>query len=558
MYKLFILLSLAIALPARAQVEPDTVAHSETGKPVLGVVWELPAQTDLAIRDLMEMSRMGVEAVRTQVIRNREILSFADTLGIALYIDLPISNLPARRFRDTLNYATAVLDTVLGLAQIHPSIRHIGLAQDIDATEAPACSALGQLADHARRRGPAGTEVYYLTRFLSSDRCDDAVDIVLLDVRDFEDPVAAVRSRAADTRVGVGALGTWVRSDTLRGLRVPSSPEAQARYFEDHLSILLSDTLSFAPRVVFVHRWRDIRGPFPDTAHELEDPYTERYGLRTGAGVERPAYDVVEGLYTGRQTTFAFSGGRYSEAGAPWTTLFGWAVIALLGVFYALSPRFRHMLPRYFAARFFYRDAVREGRDVLFGASTVLLISLSAACGITASVIVGVLRTTAPFETAIQWLPRSTQDVVITLLAEPYVLVVLAGCAYAVALILWTTLLSLLSSRRYRIAPGQALMLAVWPRWPLLFVMLAAMVVASIGSMAPITALILAAAWIVVSVLAVGRALVDYVLVTHVPLYVLIPALILNPGIVVAAIIALSILPFKPELTFLWSLATKG
>lgn len=500
---------------------------------------------------------MGVEAVRTNVIRKGDVLTLADTLGIDLYIDLPLSRLPAQRLRDTLGYATAVLDTVLGLAQIHPSIRHIGLARHFDATERTACELLNRLAQHARREGPPGTMVYYLTRFAASDQCSDVVDFVLLDVRDRDDPVEFLRGRTQDKEIGVGALGRWVRGDTLRGLRVSSSPEAQARYFERFLPILLSDTLSFSPRVVFVHRWRDIRLPYPSTAHDLDEPNWQRYGLHTVQGVERPAFEVVKGIYTNGQTTFAFPSGEPARRGAPWTTLFGWSVVALLGAFYALSPRFRHMLPRYFAARFFYRDAVREGRDVLFGASAVLLISLSAAFGLTISVIAEVLRATAPFVTAVRWLPDTGQNVVVTLLAEPFVLVVLAGCAYAVAIILWTTVLSLLSRRRFQIAPGQAMMLVVWPRWPLLFVMLASMVIASIGSVTPRAVLILAGAWVVVSALAIGRALIDFIIVTRVPLYLLLPALILNPGIIAAAVLALLMLPVYPELQYLWNMATK-
>lgn len=521
------------------------------------MVWRMPDNTDRALRDLIEMRRIGVEAVRTNIIRNGEVLSLADTMGIDLYVDLPFSRLAAERLRDTLQYATAVLDTVLGLAQIHPSIRHIGLARYFDATDSTACDAIARMADHARRQGPPGTRVYYLTRFTTSDRCRTAVDLVLLDLRDREDPLAVLRKRESPGQTGVGSLGISVRSDTLNGLRIASSPEAQARYFERHLPALLSDTLAIRPPVVFVHSWRDVQLPYPTIAHDLKQPYVQRYGLHTMQDVERPAYDVIKGVYTGRQTTFAFRSGDPPPGGAPWSTLFGWTLFALIGAFYALSPRFRHMVPRYFGARFFYRDAVREGRDVLFGASTVLLIALSAAFGLVTAVILDVLRTTDEFVMAARWLPEATQDVLITLLAEPYVLIVLSGCTYAVAIIVWTILLSLLSRRRYPIAPGQALMLVIWPRWPLLLVMLASIVVASMADVSPLTVLILAACWFGLSFLAVVRTLIDFILVTRVPAYMLLAALVLNPGMIVAGALAVVLLPFEPELRFLWNVATK-
>lgn len=563
MQKLYfsLLISLIVACgvcPAFGQVEADTISLSASDGPARGVVWEMPAGVDRAIRDLMEMHRIGVTAIRTGLIRNRDILGHADTLGIDLYVDLPLQRLPTRRLLDTLDYATAVLDTLMGLAQIHPSLRHIGLARQIDVTDEGTCGALEQLARHAKRRGPPGLRVYYLTRFTDSDICVDAVDFVLVDVRDRDDPIAALRARATLGAMGVGALGRGVRSDTLRGLSVPSSPEAQARFLEKSLTMLLSDTLSFSPHAVFVHRWRDIRRAYPSSAYELESPYGDRYGLKTIEGVERPAYDVVRGIYTNRQAVFAFSRGERPAGAAPWTTLFGWAVVVLLGTFYALSPRFRHMLPRYFAARFFYRDAVREGRDVLFGASTVLLIAVSAAFGLTLAVMADVLRATEPFVTAVYWLPSRAQEVVITLLVQPLVLAVLAGCVYAVAMILWTTVLSLLSKRRFPIAPGQALMLVVWPRWPLLIVMLAAMVVASMDDAGPTAVLVVAGSWATLSLLAAGRALIDFMLVTRVPAYVLIPALLLNPGVVAAAMLALLVLPIQPEIQFLWNMVTKS
>lgn len=543
-----------------ASPETSSVEESQISSrgPVRGMVWDVPTGVDRALLELHEMSRMGVAAVRSDIIQSAEVLTLADTLGIDLYIDLPLAYYPAARLRDSLEYASAVLDTVLGLARMHASIRNIGLTQHSDVTEELGCQALERLAQEARRKGPAGTRTYYVTRLVSHGRCAGSVDFVLLDVRDRPDPVAAFRASSNGAVTGIGAIGTWVRSDTLSGLNFPYSPEAQARYFERHLPILLSDTLSVSPNVVFVYRWRDLQLPYPVIGHDLEEPYVSRYGLRTIQGAERPAFDVVEGIYTGRQTTFAFPGGRPSPGRAPWTTWFGWGVIALVLAYYALAPRFRHMLPRYFAARFFYRDAVREGRDVMFGASTILLIAISAACGLTVAVIADILRTTDAAAAAVRWLPRSTQDVLVTLLAEPYVLVVLAGCVYAVAMILWTTLLAVLSHRRYRIAPGQALMLVVWPRWPLLLVMLGAMVVASTGDADPMAALILAGAWVVVSLLSAARALMDFLLVTHVPGYLLIVAALLNPGVVMIAIAAIAMLPIQSELRFLWHIAGRG
>lgn len=549
---------------AQAQDGADEAPSSPIAQrqgPLRGITWEKPDVKIHAERDLREMSRIGVEAVRTGPVHDESLLALTDSLGLALFVDLPIEELPARRLLDTLDHASAVLDSILILAQQHSSIRHIGLARYFDSTDSTSCGPIQTLANRARQHGPPNLQVYYVTRFLESDRCAAHVDFVLFDARGREAPIRALhRWRAVEqtTPLGIAALGVWVREDTLSGLRVPNSPEVQARYFEDTLPTLLSDTLSIPLPAVFVYRWRDIQLRKPSTAHNIRSPYVEPFGLHTRTNVRRPAFDVVEGIFTGSRDTFAFRAGKPLSDGAPWTILFGWGVVILLGAFYALSPRFRHMVPRYFTAHFFYRDAVREGRDVLFSASTVLLISLGAAFGVTLSVLLEYIREAPAVSIAVGWLPIGMQDVVVTLLAQPWVLVILAACTYAVGVISWTIILALISRRRYPIAPGQALMLVVWPRWPLLLVMLAAIVFATSNNPTPTAAALIAGSWIVLSMAAMVRAVVDFVLVARVSPSLAVPAFVLYPGIAVFALALIVLSRFGSEMRFLWHLATRG
>ncbi|MEX0746431.1 MAG: hypothetical protein WD275_00430, partial [Rhodothermales bacterium] len=346
--------------------------------------------------------------------------------------------------------------------------------------------------------------------------------------------------------------------DTVGGLDVPGSLESQARYLENALPILLSDTLSIDLIAVFVHRWRDARFEKPVSTRGTGDPFVDRYGLRSVEDVPRLAMEVVEGIYTGRQSVFAFRGGLPAGAGARWPIVLGWTVIVMLGTFYALSPRFRHMAPRYFKAHFFFRESVREGRDVLFGASTVLLTAVSAAAGMVFATVVLAAQGTDAFLTGVTWLPPALQNVVLTLLENPLVMVLLAGCIYAVSTLVWTTVLSLFSRRRYRITPSQGLMLILWPRWTFLLILLAAMVVGSAYPQDVLPALGVGVAWIAVSVVATLRTVVDFEAVTRIPVYLLLPLLLLHPAVPILAILFVSLLPFEPELSFLWHLATRS
>lgn len=548
---IFLLLCLLPLQAGRAQTSPKK-----------GIVWGRPAGVPHTESQLLAMKEAGVEAVRTGIIRDHGILTLADTLQIDLYVDLPFEYLPSARLADTLEYAAGVLDTLVGLAQIHSSIRNIGLARYADTSDSTACAYFNRLAADARRKAPAGTNVYFVTRFIDDDVCADRVDFVLAEVLDLDDPAAPLRrwsaARPSGPNIGVAATGTWLRADSLRGLNVRGSPERQARYFETHLPVLLSDTLSAEPPVVFVYRWMDEARRYEGVADELERLFVERYGLHALDGTARPAMDVVAGVYTGRQTVFAFAQGDRVPERAPWTTLLGWGVMVMIGIFYATSPRFRHMVPRYFQAHFFFREAVREGRDVLLGASTVLLVSLAAAAGLITYVVLDAVRRMDVFSMAFRWLPETTQGAFVSLFSRPLVLILLAGCLYVIGLLGWTIVLSLLSRRRYRVAPSQALMLVVWPRWPLMLVMIAAMVIAAIPGSNLQATIAMAGAWLLLSLGAAVRTLLDLVAIARIPPYLLLPAVLLHPGILVLGAIVIALIPAGPELAYLWHAITRS
>lgn len=229
----------------------------------------------------------------------------------------------------------------------------------------------------------------------------------------------------------------------------------------------------------------------------------------------------------------------------------------MLGVFYATSPRFRQMVPRYFQAHVFFLEAVREGREVLFGASTVLLTTLGISSGILVSVCLNGLRQTDAFALAVSWLPIATQASIAGLLARPIILAILAGCVYVVILLVWTFILALFSRRKYPMSPSQVLMLVAWTRWPILFLLVGAMVVAVTPGIDLIAIGILLGGWLLVETLAVARTLYDLVGVSRVPAYFAIPCLLLHPGILILGAAAISSLAYQPELAYLWHAITR-
>lgn len=538
------------------------LAQEVARSPVAGVVWQQPPNLPAAAADLTRMRSMGVQAVRTSPVLSDELLTLADTLGLALYQDLPIIQLPAQRLRDTLDYAVQLVSQMGEVAGRHSSASAIGLARRSDTSDSTACAYFSTLAEQVRRISGGRVQVYYVSRFIESDQCGETVDFVLLDALHAPDPLQLVRRWQAahpDIPVGIASIGSYVNDDQNEGLNVEGSPQYQARLLETWLREIFVDRSDTPPVAAFVYRWRDIQPGRPSPAFDLENPYRHAFGLFRVDGQARPAADVVSGIFSGRQNVFAFTSGPPPEADHPLSTLAGWIVLAVLGIAFASSPRLRPMVPRYFSAHGFYREAVREGRDVLLTASIVLLVCLSLAVAIIWLSVFEVWRTTPQFLLLFDMLPRGTAEFIVTILGRPILLLMLVGSIYGVGLTIWGAILAFLSRKRYPLSPAQALMLAIWPRWSVLVLMLAAMVVATLpDEYAFIPAAVLLGVWILVTLWAMARTLYDYATVTRVSGGRLALGFVLNPLILIVLALFVLALRYMPETMFLWHAITRA
>lgn len=502
-------------VPAQAQDTPSG-----------GVIWTPPPSFPRAERDLRTMHDQGVALVRTPPIRDERLLTLADTLGLLVYQDVPLSYLSASQMADSLDYAREQLGQMLRLAQRHPSARHFGLVDHSDTSDPAACSILQQLAAVVRNQGPPGSQTYYVTPFVAADRCGPVVDTVLLDVRNAARPahrLAAWRAAHPDVPVSVGALGTWVRRDSLRGLLAPHSPEAQARYLERHLGHLFADTLQAAPSAVFVHRWRD-------DAAQRSDPYGRNYGLRTASDRPRPAAGVVAGFFTRTQTVFAFPAGQRPEAPTPWLVLMGWGCIGLIAIAYFRGPRLQQMVMRYVWAHNFYQESVREGREVLPG-STLAILGNGLAGFVALGVVLGrCFQDDQSVLWALHALPDTLESTLAPLMNEPWLLGAALAAGYAAGLLVWMG--GLMGASRYgsSLSVDQALMIIGWPRWLLVLVMIAAL---TVSSFPPETGRPLVL-WVVSGTAGLmlwmtGRTLADFMAVTRTPLALALATVLLSP-----------------------------
>ena len=521
-----------------------------------GVVWDVPADTEAALDDLVAMRRAGVRAARTGLVADTLVLRAAGLLGVALWQDLPVEGLPAEFLRRRTGAVAEVLAEALDRARPYPAARHFGLARASDTSDPEARPYFEALTALARERGAAGTRTYFVSRFPESDRAAHTVDVVLLDARD-ADPVALLRRwrQNQETPAGLASLGVGVRPGQDGGWATVGTAAAQARALENAFTDLL--TMADPPAAAFVYRWRDVTADVVERDQRAEVSGT-RFGLLGPDDQPRPALDVARGFWTGTQRVFAFDAGpARGERRASPLLLLGWTLVLGLGVLYAGAPRLSGLAPRYFGRRDLYREAVQRGFDLSASETVGLAAVLALSVGVVgAAALRALARTDALVAATASWTVEG-QGRLTSLLGHPMLLVAVVATAYAAWLLLVLIWLKAVNGRR-RLRPAQALSLAVWSRWAWIPLMVVSLVLGSIDAgLATVLAPALLAVGLLVEVVAGYRMMWDLHAVTYVP-----PAraVLLGFGVPfllgVAGLVALAATS-SDEMGFLWHLATR-
>ncbi len=526
-----------------------------------GMVWQPPDSLHIALDNLLAMRRMGVQVIRTPVIRDTLLLRAGDVLDIAFYQDLPIANLPAQYLLDTLRFAERTLTEMLRNAQRYRSARHFGLAKFADTSNPASRPYFERLTQLIRTQGPEGSQAYYLSRFPDDDRCDQTVDFVLLDARQ-DDPLSVLerwRHRSL-TPVGIGAFGAPVRPGKRGGWREIGTLAAQARTFENGLGRI--NALSILPQALFIYRWTDAGSRIAnmDQRAAVEGFVYGLHGAKSDS-LARPALDVVRGFFTGTQRVFAFDAGRTMSATrtAAGMVFVGWLLLMGMGMVYWLTPRFGSLSSKYFTRHDLYRESVQRGYDLNAGLNAMLGVALSLAGAIAGASALRALGRTDALSTAVSSWSLDAQARLNELLGEPMLLVLLIALCYSLWLLFNVFWLYVLTGRRARIRAQQALTLVVWSRWAIVLLMIWAMM---LSAMSPRTATALAPlllfAWAGIEIVATGRMLNDFAHVTRVPMQ---RAMLLGYGAPLAVMALILITLFvggKAEMGFLWHLATRS
>ena len=518
--------------------------------PRMGVVWDPPSDLLEAEADLRAIRAMGFTAVRTHLLDRIEILVLADTLGIDVYQEFELHFLTAEEMTDTLGAVRGRLADALVSTEEHRSARHFGFGFAPSTSDEAVCSILEELAGWARQRAAPGVQFYYVSWLPRADRCSESVDLVLLDDPIHDRPLHLLDAWSGSGPVGLAATGRRVDPEAGRGLLIESSEERQALFFEETIPrIRARNDLA----VVFLYRWQD--PPANDLSAFQPAPFGVVYGLQDDTGRARLARDVAEGILARGQTTFRLLAGTAPRAGASWFVLLGWLVLATIAVMVAASPRFRAMIPRYFFAHGFYRHAIQEGRDVLTVLSTVMLILLGLVIGLLGAQVTRMLTDSAPLHAFWYRTGVDGRAAMNALLTDDALLVIFIGSAGLLALVFWVFVWTLAGRRRAPLKPSQALATAVWPRWPMMLLLVAAMVVDGLGADAFRRSIEwMPAAWLAVALWGTIRTNIDLAQIARanpvatVVLWLVSPVVLLLAG-------AVTFMLVKPELAaLLWSL----
>jgi hypothetical protein len=479
--------------------------------PLHGFVWDPPASAVEAINDLQAMAAAGAEAIRSPFVEEDRVLTIADTLGLVLFQEVVADHMSAQRTLDSRDELAEELTRAAQRAHRHPSLRHIGIGQNLDTSDPRTCAAIRDMADVVRQYGPSGVQVYYLTAFIEDDRCASEVDLVLLDGRGHSTPSRLIARWAATpaTPVGLGAIGIGIQPGTLAGTRNPGSPEARARHLENALRDAMGMPAGLA-QVVFVDRWRDK----PSSEEAFSPAWLSGgadYGLHSPADTASLGLMVARGFFTGSQDAFAFDAGAESTPGDPLLVLAGWAIVLFVGLLFYLSGWFRITFRRYVTARRFYCDFVKRGRDIQTGANIGVGLLLSVCAGICAAVILVKAGELRPMALLLHTVSEALGNDISVSTAVVWQVMAAVTALYFFTMIAWSLAFVIASPGKRRLQFKQTFMIVVWARWLLLPMMLLAITIRGLPmENATSQVVILFLTWLLVSVLYAVRMCLDY------------------------------------------------
>ncbi|MFT5143293.1 MAG: hypothetical protein ACI80V_001144 [Rhodothermales bacterium] len=464
-----------------------TAAPSASAQ-VVGTVWDPPADNASIVADLAVLVDLKMGAVRLPHDRPRWIIQAADTLGIAVYLEIAADFLTTAQLADSAGYLSSQI-AAIGRG-VRPAA--VGLGYAPQTSDPETCRLLSGLSESS------AVPTYIVSWARAPDPCSSSVDFVIYD---------------GPLHRGRGVLGEEASQD----------PHAQASLLVSRLEA----SLRGQPQgPVFIHRLRDQRAP--DAFRS--DPGNPAFGLLAASGSPRPAASAVrEALGVGKFVVDR-PPATHPKTGTSTPVVVGWAIILTMLIAWARSPRFWPTVARYFAGHGFYRNAVRDGRDSLILVAGLVMVSVGAASGMIVARFSEVFVATRIFHIWWAWMSPAGRSFADGLSASGGRLGVFVALVVIGLSLMWLVVLHVAFGRRRGMKFVQLLVLVTMPRW--LMLALVPFLMLSVGlQQETLTAVAPAfvALWLISAVWGPVRATIDISNVARVPLPLALLGLLASP-----------------------------
>jgi hypothetical protein len=423
-------------------------------------------------RDVVLIKNLGANTVRFgSHPPHPYMLNLCDRYGLLALQEIPLVDAPASAVmhEEYLEMATTAIREMILRDRNHPSMIAWGIGDQFETSNRAIRPFVESLVRTARSLDSRPT--YFTSRMLSSDVCEDLVDIPgiaisTLDAKQFRQQVQEWKSGHPGRPLLIARFGTEVQSGNRNGYSDPLSYEAQARFYIQRFDILKSLGYDGA----LVSSLNDWKGDRPALTVNSGDPWMHTMGLVSYQREKRLAYEAVRSVFRSEKFV-ALPIGNYTPSAPIIYVLAGLVVLIGVAYLYNASRRFREALNRSLMNSFNFFADVRDQRIVSVIHSTLLGVIVSVASAIVISSILYHFRGSWVLDNLLSYLLvyDNVKAAAVRLIWHPLQSILyLSMIFFGVLLVAVGAMLTISPLFKARIYPFHAYAITMWSTPPLL------------------------------------------------------------------------------------------
>ncbi|MDW8465803.1 MAG: glycoside hydrolase family 2 TIM barrel-domain containing protein [Chloroherpetonaceae bacterium] len=261
------------------------------------------------LRDLLLARSTGANAIRFTDIPHPLTFELCDSLGLLVFLELPVRNLPTPLLTQSsfFQQAELALQETLSLTQFHPSVIGYGLGEGLDLRDARTEQYVQTLTNLVK--AATGSLVYFAPKTLLSHTVWQHIDFIAFtdygtSFEHFKQLGETAKSLAsAEKPVLLLSYGVLAQPDNHNGYSDPRSLEHQAKFLLDRFRWLEDEhTRRSAVCGGFVHTLYDYHlaiAPILQASERDKDLAT--FGLCTLQREKKSSFQMLTTLYLGER-----------------------------------------------------------------------------------------------------------------------------------------------------------------------------------------------------------------------------------------------------------------